>query len=414
MNSKPFITVVGGVYEEYCERPYWHEIYGSAGRAVEALNMLNCNTKLYSYMNEKSENIIIKRSALTDVESTIEPLKVDHLIKFEYLYGLDNPNIRSVAKNQVPLRVEADNLLLFGMIEGEAIVRANKIVYDPQSTYDCKRFDEKVSVANSIALVLNRSEAYAMVKEKVASLDEAAQILLTGNTEVVVIKDGPTGAYTFEKSDNDIIKSFIPSYATSQVHKIGSGDNFSAHFSYWWMTEGHSAKQSAVRASKATAFYCLTKGFATHEFFTATDWFTNEFQEIPSNKDPSLATVYLAGPFFTLSEVWLIHESYSQLRNMGLKVFSPYHDIGLGPAEEVVEADLKAIEEADVIFAICDGLDTGTIFEIGYARALGKTVVAYCESEKEESLKMLEGSDCVIVDDYVTAIYKTVWESLLS
>lgn len=413
MEYNSHITVVGGVYEEYCERPYWNEVYGSAGRAVEALNMLDCDTELYAYMNEQAKSIIIKRCAFTNVNSTVKSTATNQLIKFEYLYGLDEPNVSSLIKQQ-PIEVKANNVLLFGMIEGEAIVTAEKVVYDPQNTFDPKMFKENGSSANSVALVLNRSEAYAMTRNETASLDETAEILLTDNVKVVIIKDGPTGAYTFEKNEDSTTKARIPSYATSNVHKIGSGDNFSAHFAYWWMIRSYSAEEAALRASRATAYYCFTKGFVGQSFFEEFNSFKDTFQEIPNDKHPSQATVYLAGPFFTLSEVWLIHETYLQLKNMGLKVFSPYHDIGLGSADEVVMADLKAIKDADILFAICDGLDTGTIFEIGYARALDKKVVAYCENEKSESLKMLEGSDCVVVDDYVTALYKTVWEYLLS
>src|SRR6218665_132613 len=89
--------------------------------------------------------------------------------------------------------------------------------------------------------------------------------------------------------------------------------------------------------------------------------------------------------------------------------FSPYHDVGLGSAEDVVSVDLEAVERTDLVFAICDGLDSGTIYEIGFARALDKPVVVYCENEGEENLKMMAGSECCLVTDYVSAIYETLW-----
>jgi nucleoside 2-deoxyribosyltransferase len=49
------------------------------------------------------------------------------------------------------------------------------------------------------------------------------------------------------------------------------------------------------------------------------------------------------------------------------------------------------------------------VFEIGYARALGKPVVVFAQNVSEESLKMLEGTECDICDDFVTAIYRTAW-----
>ena len=92
-------------------------------------------------------------------------------------------------------------------------------------------------------------------------------------------------------------------------------------------------------------------------------------------------------------------------------MFSPYHDIGLGSADDVVEKDLQGIRDSDMLFAIANGLDAGTIYEIGYARAIGKPVVIYSESETEESLKMMQGSDCIICSDYTTAMYSTLWEA---
>ncbi|MNG23475.1 Nucleoside 2-deoxyribosyltransferase [compost metagenome] len=74
-----------------------------------------------------------------------------------------------------------------------------------------------------------------------------------------------------------------------------------------------------------------------------------------------------------------------------------------------MEKDLVAIRACDLVFAIGDGLDSGTIYEIGYARALNKPVVVYAENESEENMKMMEGSGCILSKDYVTAIYKAVW-----
>jgi nucleoside 2-deoxyribosyltransferase len=81
--------------------------------------------------------------------------------------------------------------------------------------------------------------------------------------------------------------------------------------------------------------------------------------------------VYLAGPFFDLAQVWLIEQARANLREMGLEVFSPYHDIGLGSANDVVAKDLEGIDASHLVFAIADGLDPGTLYEIGYARTKG-------------------------------------------
>lgn len=107
----------------------------------------------------------------------------------------------------------------------------------------------------------------------------------------------------------------------------------------------------------------------------------------------------------------MVNEARKNLTALGLQVLSPYHDIGVGSAEDVVQKDLDAIHECDLLFAIGDGLDSGTIYEVGYARAINKPVVFYAENESVQDKKMMEGSGCRITADYVSAIYQTVWEA---
>ncbi|WP_316245591.1 nucleoside 2-deoxyribosyltransferase [Aggregatibacter actinomycetemcomitans] len=111
----------------------------------------------------------------------------------------------------------------------------------------------------------------------------------------------------------------------------------------------------------------------------------NRVQPITHRHSEKKVTVYLAGPFFTLSQIWLINETRRLLSEMGLTVFSPYHEIGTGDAIMVVPKDIDGINNSDIIFAIFDG--------------------------KSEDLKMMEGTDCIVIKDYVSAIYRTLWES---
>ena len=74
--------------------------------------------------------------------------------------------------------------------------------------------------------------------------------------------------------------------------------------------------------------------------------------------------------------------------------------------------DVEAIRRSAAVFALVDNLDPGTLFEIGYARALGIPVVAFVQKEGEEAMKMLEGTGCDLSRDFVTAVYKTAWTGL--
>jgi nucleoside 2-deoxyribosyltransferase len=121
--------------------------------------------------------------------------------------------------------------------------------------------------------------------------------------------------------------------------------------------------------------------------------------------------VYLAGPFFSIGQRWLVDEVRRVLLELDLKVFSPVHDVGRGIAEHVAPKDIAAIHECDAMFAIIDGIDSGTIFEIGYARALGKQVFGLAQSVPDEDLKMIVGSDCVVSSDFASLILRVAQRS---
>lgn len=68
------------------------------------------------------------------------------------------------------------------------------------------------------------------------------------------------------------------------------------------------------------------------------------------------------------------------------KVVTPL-DIGYkkNGTEDLFSEDLRAIEESDIVFAILDGHDAGTMSEIGYAKALRKNIIGIW-TDKERRL----------------------------
>ena len=61
------------------------------------------------------------------------------------------------------------------------------------------------------------------------------------------------------------------------------------------------------------------------------------------------------------------------------------------------------------MIAVLNGADVGTLFEVGYAVATRKPVVALAQNMRAEDLKMVEGTNCRIVGDLVSAIYQVIW-----
>lgn len=71
--------------------------------------------------------------------------------------------------------------------------------------------------------------------------------------------------------------------------------------------------------------------------------------------------------------------------------------------------DLAGLDDCQVVLAILNGSDTGTVFEVGYAVAKGIPVVGLAQNMRPEDLKMAIGSGCTIVGDLASAIYQAVW-----
>lgn len=400
------ITIAGGVYRERCMRPAWDDIYGSAGRAATAIARFGGQAELHACVDSDTQIVVEARAAAEGF--TFNVVAAQAGVSFEYIHGLATPDIRRGAHAKSQLQVTAEKVLRFGMIDGTAVVDAEYAVFDPQNADGPESFSANGSSAKHLALVLNRHEANLLHpgSSGLTAQEIAAELARQEKAEVVVIKMGPLGALVY---DNGTV-STVPAYRTERVWKIGSGDTFAAHFALGWLDNGLSAHEAASIASIATAFYCENQGFPDKVLLAG--FKPKVLQPSQRYRAGYAPKVYLAGPFFTLAELWMVGQARRDLLAMGLNVFSPYHDVGLGTAEDVVEKDLEGVRDCDVLFAIGDGLDSGTIYEIGYARALNKPVVFYAENESSQDKKMMEGSDCCITDDYVSAIYQMVWEAV--
>lgn len=400
------IQVVGGVYRERCIHPRRDGIFGSAGRAAIGIATLKAPVVLHSYMGAEAAHAISESSAwLNDLQ--VGRVAVSDIVEFTYLHDMAVPVIRGIpAVQHPPLEVAGGYVVRFGMLEGDAIVKADWAVYDPQNGSRSRSYRSNGSTANRLAIVLNAGEAAHLAGTPGEPPAKVAPMLAAREeAEVVVIKMGPEGAYVWTPS----AVSTVPAFRTNRVWKIGSGDCFVAHFAYAWMKDGKTPAEAAEIASRATAYYCETQGLPTADNLASTGF--TPIQVSDAYRRGERPQVYLAGPFFDLAQLWLVHQARDHLRSFGLRVFSPFHDVGLGAAEDVVAKDLEAIDGSDLLLALTDGLDAGTLYEIGYARAKGKPVVVYSERHKGESLKMMEGSGCEICTDYTTALYTTLWEA---
>ena len=392
------VSIAGGAYHETCSWPVWNAVFGSGWRAVRVFRALSpaTNITFCSVGNQQLQQRMKVYAASEPLEPNI--IKVDDMLYFDYTHPMSRPIITGLNKNRHAVEANGKYVIGFGMLEASVKLTGEYVVYDPQSPTHPLSFKEQGGAAHHLALVMNETEA-KMLSDEQDLLKIRDRLFEREGCECLVIKRGAKGASVFHSKDD--AGSVIPAYKTEQVWPIGSGDVFTTVFAYYWFN-GYTPVESAMKASKAAAIYCESAG---------------SYEELPQKMQKSYVelnphkkgNVYLAGPFFTLSEKLFVAECRHLLSAMGVEVFSPYHDVGEGKAEEVAPKDIEALNACDCVFAIIDGLDSGTLFEIGYAVAKGKKVVAYVENETDGALKMLKGTGCDIQSDLTTAIYKTCW-----
>lgn len=394
------IHVVGGVYGEECAFPPRKQVFGSAGRAAAALSSQFEKIVLHTVLPDAAAKQIEPNFNAYGVTLCVQP--GTEFVSFEYLHCLAEPQIfprRSAIKEQPSFDVEGNLVIQFGMMEANPKVSAEICVYDPQSSIAPKSFAATGSRAKRLAIVANASELRLLTG---LTVDEGAlQLLEADGAEVVIAKCGLDGAKVYE---NGMLIGSVPAYQAANVFTVGSGDMFVAAFAFAWGKEGMSPLEAADYASRAVAAYveseiCLLPPI------------TEALAE--KRKPVKLAggSVYLAGPFRELGQRVIVNEARKALHSLGMKVFSPVHDIGHGPAEAVVARDLKAIKDCDAVLAILNGSSPGTLFEVGYAIALEKPVYCVAQNMRSNDTKLPRGAGCEVHEDFISALHHLAWRS---
>ena len=394
------VSIVGGTYQETCYWPVWNELFGSGWRAVRVIRALCPDVQInyHTVGDELAEKMLKVYAASEKLNYSLT--KIDAPIGFYYNHPLATPIIQGGRQECYHLSVSGRHVVAFGMLEATAQIEGEWVVYDPQSPGKPLPFRAQGGKAEHLALVLNKSEARRLSGETELEAIKKALFEKEG-CECLVVKCGAEGARVYASAEDE--GTVIPVYKTCHVWPIGSGDVFTTVFAYYWFA-GSKATEAALNASRAVAAYCEGQGDVDRVADAVREGTT--YEEFVAKKK---GQVYLAGPFFTLSQKLFVSECRNLLRAMGVDVFSPYHDVGEGKAEDVAPKDIEHLKDCSCVFAIVDGLDSGTLFELGYAVSLGMKVVAYVENETEGALKMLAGTGCDIEKDFSTAMYKTSW-----
>jgi nucleoside 2-deoxyribosyltransferase len=400
------INIVGGFYTELCLYPSWDYNFGSGGRAAAILSNFGEKICFHSYVHKNKEEEFKYFSEIYKID--IEMLPSSEIINFEYYHSLSAPNIHTLncpITMQEQATIMAEVVICYGMMESEnPILNADYVVFDPQSENNPSMIFDNGSNINHLALILNVEEGKKYTSKK--SIEDIAKSFFEkcDCLEILILKDGPLGAHLFYNNQY----YHIDAYETNRVFKIGSGDVFVAIFGYFWAKDRLNPIEAAQKASLATAMYCNNQIFQMSKDILSSN---NQFRKIKIDKENFKKTIYLAGPFFTMADRWLIEEAKFQLEKFGANVFSPLHDVGYGKPDIVAKKDLNGVDSADILYAVLNDYDPGTIFEIGYAISKHIPVVIFIENKTPINMTMFEGSGCIIESDFATSIYKVIWEA---
>ncbi|AZA57709.1 hypothetical protein EG350_11165 [Chryseobacterium shandongense] len=393
------ISVIGGTYKEINLDNLSKENFGSGLRSVYFLLENEVEVNFYTAgNNEVKDYLEVYKNSYNSFSYDCK--FTNDFITFKYYFGLDNPNIypnSSKINKSETISVYDKNIICFGMLESNFEVNGDYVIYDPQTSSNPYRFSD-FGRANKLIYIVNFNEAKSISRKNNIS-DIVEFFFNEEGVFALIIKNGPHGAKLFTREN--IKGHLIPSYITQNVFKIGSGDIFTTSFSYYLIVKGFSLEKAALYASKTTALYCDKQIIKTNNL---ENYVYDEFTNSLDNKQ-----IYLASPIFSLSDLILVDKIREIFLDFGVKVFSPFHDIGLGNDDEIAKKDLEGLNQSDIIFSIVDGLDSGTLIELGYGMAKNKKIISYHRTNEEESLIMLTPSNIKIFDNLTSAIYNTIW-----
>ena len=135
-------------------------------------------------------------------------------------------------------------------------------------------------------------------------------------------------------------------------------------------------------------------------------------------------SIYLAGPWFTVRQEIVLEAVKKTLIYCELEFYSPKDEMpfskgGEFSPEKIYQSNIDTIMNSDLVVVITDGKDVGTIFEAGFATAIGIPIV-YVWAEPIDGAKfniMLaqSGEACYLgLSDFKTAmLYYSKYKHIL-
>jgi len=268
-------------------------------------------------------------------------------------------------------------------------------------------------------IVLNSTElhsAYQQLEKKKSdadSIDMAKAIKSINNADYIVVKKGM--GKSFGICRNGIVIEYLPR-KTKSVWTIGTGDCFAATLFYYLIICGYEFLESLNFASTSVAYFCDSEYEPKIQLPNLRENPVDfEIIDFHDHESSYKYDVYLAGPFFTTQDLWLVTQVKASLESIGMKVYSPYHELGIVDSFEiakkkyVAEKNLQAIENSGCVIILDDHRDPGTLIEYGASIEQKKKIFIYSLRRKEHLNSMFFGSDFEVMSRISDICYSVYW-----
>ena len=404
------MIVAGGTYDEIVVEPDSRDLLGSGMRAAAALRHREQPPVLETALDAET---VEEAGFVADALGVQlgRGVRRDERVMFRYLTPISAPAINGPSSRLIDADnwvVEDSTVLTFGLVEartGGVHVCADTVVFDPQRPRDTEPLQLGNLDAKRRIVVANGNEVRKLGRHADHRTAAANLLVTTEGIHGVITKRGATGSIVSWQDDGEIRHETVGAHPTTRVWPIGSGDTFSAGFAHA-VDLGADLVEAARIGSAAAAFWCSTRNPAVDRAILDGDT-----SELPRAAEPRTGKVYLASPFFTVAERWLVETVRDELFSLGVDVWSPVHEVGPG-GDEVAQKDLAGLEECDAVIALLDHGDPGTIFEVGWAVQAGYPVVGFASSLHKDGVKMMAGTSVELHRDLSTACYRAAWAAM--
>jgi len=394
------VIISGGAYVERCQETGQNgtqrSLIGSGCRAAAVLRQVSAEVVLFSAIDEQlsEEASILAKTLGLNVEwrGRSEP------VTFHYWTPLSAPTIFGPSATAAPVALTGGHALAFGMLESQTTTDVDALVFDPQQPRDLRPIKNLEDLkCGRLALIANSAETRAMSEETDLPL-AARKLLQSTGAEIVITKQAARGALVTTAQRQELVGP----WPTSSVWPIGSGDVFAAGFAWAWMEANAEPVEAARVGSHAASRWCARRSL---------DLTPADFEPALGELTPRDGRVYIAAPFFSLGQRWLVELVRDSLIGLGGNVFSPLHDVGLG-SDEVATLDLAGLQDCTALLALLDDADPGAMFETGWAGRDEMPLVVFTEKPDSDELKMVRGTGASVCADLPTAVYRALWASM--